>query len=351
MRVAFYFTDTFDWSGEDLERGLGGAETALVGAASALAAAGCTVTVFNRTSRSAAWRGVAYRPAASFSHDEPWDVLVSVSAVPEVERARAGVRVHLSMEDSESWVRSYRDYLPRVDALFALSPHHARLLVERHGVDPARIQVVPLGVEGRDYAAPEPKHPYQLLYCSVPDCGLEYLPEILRRVRRQVPQATLVVTGDLTLWGRSDPGLAPYLAGFAGLPGVRVLGRVPRRELVRLQKASALHVYPCVCDELFCLSSLECQAAGTPTVAPAVAALTSTVLDGETGVLVPFPMDDPRAAPRLAAEVAGLLRDRRRLARLAAQARRRALASFTWDAVAGDWLARFRRLLAGRRGG
>ncbi len=349
MRVAFYFADTFPWTGEDLERGLGGAETALVGVASALAACGCGVAVFNRTSRPATWRGVDYRNAASFTPDEPWDVLVSVSAVPEVARARARVRVHLSMEDSESWVRSYRDYLPHVDAVFALSPHHARLLTERFAVPPALVQVVPLGVERADYARPEPKDPYQLIYCSVPDCGLGYLPEILRLVRRRVPQARLVVTGDSTLWGRSDPGLAPYLPGLARLPGVRVLGRVARRELVRLQKASALHVYPCVCNELFCLSSLECQAAGTPTVAPAVAALPSTVVDGETGVLVPYPMHDPRAVPALAEAVAGLLRDRPRRERLAAQARRRALASFAWEAVAADWLGRFRLLLAARR--
>lgn len=350
MRIAFYFADTFDWRDEDLERGIGGAETVLVCLSRALAAAGHDVTVYNRTSRPGRAGSVAYLPVAAFSHAEPLDVLVSVTALPEVERCRAAVRVHLSMEDSESWVRSYRDYLPRVDALFAVSPHHAALLRERFGVDPGKLEVVPLGVSPEDYAVPAPKRRGQMIYCSVPDCGLGPLAAVYRLVRREVPEATLVVTGDMTLWGRADPGLDPHRPAFAGLPGVRLLGRVPRRDLVHLQKTSVLHVYPCVCNELFCLSSLECQAAGTPTVAPAAAALTSTVVDGETGVLVPASLGDPRGVARFARETARLLRDRPRLERLAAHARRRALTDFNWGAVAADWERRFRRLFQARRG-
>ncbi len=350
MRVAFYFADTFDWRDEDLERGIGGAKTVLVCVSRALAAAGHEVTVYNRTSRPGRGRGVTYLPVTAFSYEEPVDVLVSVTAVPEVERCRASGRVHLSMEDSESWVRSYCDYLPRVDALFAISPYHARLLTERFGVDAGRLQVVPLGVSFEDYAEPAPKRRGQMIYCSVPDCGLGHLAAVYRLVRREVPQATLVVTGDMTLWGRSDPGLDAHRAAFAGLAGVRLLGRVPRRELVRLQLTSELHVYPCVCNELFCLSSLECQAAATPTVAPAMAALTGTVVDGETGVLVPVSLQHPEGVRRFAQEVVRLLADRPRLARLSTQARRRALSSLTWEAVAADWAGRFQRLLDARRG-
>ncbi len=348
MRIAFYFAETWDWNGADLEAGLGGAETALVYLARALARAGHAVVVFNRTSRPGPVAGVEYRPAAALGAEEAWDAFVSMSFVPEVERIPARVKVHLSMEDSESWVRSYRAYLPHVDALFTLSPHHTRLVVTRFGVDPARIYTTRFGVWADDYAHLGSKRPCQLLYCSVPGCGLGFLPAVFRRVREQVPAATLVVTGDFTLWGRPDPGLAPYLPALTALPGVRVLGKVPRAELIRLQKESVLHVYPCCCNELFCLSAIECQAAACPTVAPAYAALETTVADGVSGVLLPLSPQDPGFAERMAGAVVRLLRNRDEWARLAAGARERALGHFTYDRVAAEWVAEFHRLAAAK---
>lgn len=348
MRIAFYFAETFDWTDADLETGLGGAETALVYLARAFTATGCRVAVYNRTSRPGEYGGVIYRHVSTLDPREPWDVFVGVSYVEGLDRLPARVKVHLSMEDGESWVRSYRAVLPHIDAVFAISPHHARLIVKGFGVDPARVQTVPLGVDAGDYAAPLPKEPYKLIYCSVPGCGLLHLAPIFRLVKEQVREATLVVTGDFTLWGHADPGLAACRPAFDGLRGVTFLGRVPRRDLVHHQKTSVLHVYPCSCNELLCLASLECQAAGTPTVAPAAGAFPYTVFDGMTGVLVGIPPADPRAPEAYAAEVVRLLRDRPTLARLAHQARARALGRFTWAAAVQDWTARFEALAAAK---
>ncbi len=343
MRIAFYFAETFDWNDEDLEgAGLGGAETALVHLSRAMARAGQEVTVFNRTTRPGRFHGVNYRPAGSLRPDEPWDVLIGMSYIPGLADVPARIKIHLSMADSESWVRSYREVVPRVRAVFTLSPHHTRIIVERFGVDPGRIVTTRLGVDPADYADTPPKVPGRLIYCSVPDCGMGCLAPVFRLVRRRVPSATLVVTGDSTLWGRSDPGTAPYREALAGLPGVSFLGKVPRAELIRHQKAAEIHLYPCVCNELFCLSSIECQAAGAPTAAFAVGALETTVADGETGILVRRPPEDPRAVAELAAQVAALLLDRGRLARMAAAARRRALDAFTYDRVVAEWLDLFR---------
>lgn len=342
--IAFYFAATWDWTGRDLESGLGGAETAIIHLARAFARAGSAVTVHNRTSRETAVDGVVYRPAEAVGLGEGIDVLITVSRVPRIESVAAPVKVHLSMEDSESWVGGYRDYLPHIDALFTISPHHTRLVRESFGVPPEVITEVRLGVEPGEYARAAPKVPGKLIYCSIPDCGLGYLAPVYDLVRRAVPGVSLVVTGDLTLWGRADPGLAPFRTPLERLAGVSLLGKVSRSELIRHQKSSVLHVYPCVCNELFCLSSMECQAAGTPTVAPAVGALASTVEDGVTGVLLPLAMPDPRAIPALAREIVLLLRGRSRLEAMAARARRRALNHYNYDVIVSDWLAIFELL-------
>lgn len=344
MRIAFYFAETFDWNDEDLEgAGLGGAETALVHLGRAFARAGQEVTIFNRTSRPGTYRGVWYRHCGELGQ-EGYDVFVSMSYVPGLAAVASPVKVHLSMEDSESWVRSYRDVLPQVQALFTLSPHHTRMVRERFGVDPSKVYTTRLGVDPDEYADTLPKVPGKLIYCSVPDCGLGMVAPVYRRVRARIPWASLVITGDFTLWGRQDPGTAPYRPLFERLPGVRFLGKVPRAELIRHQKTSDLHLYPCLCNELFCLASIECQAAGTPTVGLAMASLPTTVEQGRTGLLVNLSPHDPRVVDRLAGEVASLLQDRERLARLALQARGRALRGFSYDRIAAEWLEVFQRL-------
>ena len=76
--------------------------------------------------------------------------------------------------------------------------------------------------------------------------------------------------------------------------------------------------------EGLCLAVIEAQAAGVPVVATPVGGIRETVVDGETGLIVP--VGDPAA---LAAAVCRLLEDRELAARLAAEARRRVLERFS----------------------
>jgi glycosyltransferase involved in cell wall biosynthesis len=77
---------------------------------------------------------------------------------------------------------------------------------------------------------------------------------------------------------------------------------------------------------------------------PAVAAdspgLRDSVVDGETGLLVPY--GDPAAMARAAA---ALLADPERLAAMGARAARRAR-GFRWDATAAETMAQIEALLA-----
>lgn len=351
LRIAFYFKTTFDWNGSDLEAGLGGAETALVFLAEAFVCAGHSVTVYNQTSRPGMVNGVNYRPfgeAVDGCGGAVFDIAVGVSRIPDGLGRNAKIRVHLSMEDGESWVGSYTECLARVDAIFTISPYHTRLLTERYRVPLARIYTSSLGVVARDYEQQLPKTPFKLIYCSVPQCGLAGLEPVFRFIRKELPRASIVITGDATLWGQTDKGLQAF-EGFGRLPGVSLVGKVPRRELVYHQKTSVLHLYPCTCNELFCLSSMECQAAGTPTVATAAGAMGDTVVSGVTGLVLPYnPLQGYREAWRFAQAVIGLLKDPKRLARLAEAARHRALRFFTYDRLAGCWTDQFLRLLEGK---
>ena len=344
MKIAFYFDGTWDWNDSYLEYpGLGGTETCLVHLSRYLAREH-QVIIFNPTSQPGLYNGITYRNASSFCYREEFDALVTMSYLPRLKESGARVKVHWSLEDSETWVRSWGEVLRAVDAVVAISPFHARWLAEQFHVPADRITVISCGVQPEEYLQPVPKITGKLIYCSVPNRGLAHLLPIYRLARERMSNLQLVITSDFSLWGR-DPGNEEYRRLFSGEPGVHFLGKVPRSELVWHQKSSQLHVYPCTVNELCCLASLECQAAGTPTVATGLGALPTTVLDGRTGLIIPnHPHYDPRAYAVFARAIIGLLADPGRLMAMARKARERALQEFGYPVLAGRWVKLFRDL-------
>lgn len=146
--------------------------------------------------------------------------------------------------------------------------------------------------------------------------------EVLRRVRRSLPEADLWVVGDGPLLGKLAPR-APY--------GVRFFGRVDEAAKWEMLARAHLLLVPSV-REGWGIVVMEAARVGTPSVGNRVPGLVDTIRDGETGWLC-----DPRPDAMAEAVVRALgdpglpaLRDRTR-----AWAR-----SFTWDETA-DRLLRY----------
>lgn len=348
LKIAFYYAyprPDWGWNDENLETGLGGTETALAYMARTLARSHA-VTVFNWTEREGIFHGVRYAHLDHFDCRETWDAFIGMRGpIPGLEAIPARVKVYWSIEEDDVLVGDWGRVLPHVRAIFTISPFHTAELLRRCRIPPDKVHQTFLGAWAEDYLVPLPKVPAKLLYCSVPALGLHHLVEIFPRVRAAVPHASLAITGDFTLWGRGPEDEA-LRAAFAGMPGVIYLGRIPRSRLVEEQKTSQLHVYPCSVPELFCLASIECQAAGTPTVGTTLGALSSTVSDGYSGVLIRTPVDHPDFHSHFAAAVIDLLSDPDRLAVLARQARERALREYTYERVADEWIDLFRQWMA-----
>jgi glycosyltransferase involved in cell wall biosynthesis len=127
--------------------------------------------------------------------------------------------------------------------------------------------------------------------------------------------------------------LADALAGQARARGVdlRLLGRLAPAELVGAYNAATcvVHARP---DEVFALALLEALACGRPVLAAAGGG--TPELLGEAGALAP-----PGDAAAFARCLADLLDDAPRRARLAAAARRRAVARFSLERMARDYAA------------
>jgi len=208
-------------------------------------------------------------------------------------------------------------------------------VVEKSGVDPARVRLVYEGVPDR---TPQPGGREALQALGVP-AGAPVignvaaltghkdhrtLIEAMALLRPRAPEARLVIAGE----GELRPDLEA-LVRDRGL-GDRVVLAGFRRDLDRLLPALTV----------FCLSSyleglgtsvLDAMAFGLPVVATAAGGIPEAVEDGVTGRLVP-----PRDPPALAAALHEVLGDDARRRVLGETGRRRFLSRFTATRMAEE---------------
>ena len=139
---------------------------------------------------------------------------------------------------------------------------------------------------------------------------------------RLVPEADFVVAG--------DGELREELERQAEGSNVRFLGA--RDDVPQLLASFDVFAFPSLFEGL-CLAVIEAQAAGVPVVATPVGGIRETVVDGETGLLVPT--RDPAA---LAATIRRQLEDRPAAEAMAAEAKRRVRERFSVERMVEETL-------------
>ncbi|MBX5491631.1 MAG: glycosyltransferase [Chloroflexi bacterium] len=235
------------------------------------------------------------------------------------------------------------------DRVIAASAADRRQMLEHYLLSPAKISVVPGGVDlGRFQqveraaarAALGLTARHVLLYVGRIQRlkGIDLLLRAAARLVREHPALgeSLVV---LIVGGRPETTDSPERAELARLQElacrldisqhVHFVGAVEQERLPLYYAAADATVVPSL-YESFGLVAVESMACGTPVVAARVGGLASTVRDGETGFLIPT--RDPRL---YAQRLAMLLSDRPLRARLALQARR-AAARYAWPQIAEE---------------
>jgi glycosyltransferase involved in cell wall biosynthesis len=126
----------------------------------------------------------------------------------------------------------------------------------------------------------------------------------------------------LVLIGRRVPGEVEDTAG--GL----ALGRMPHRLVLEALRRSLFTVAPSIWSDPFPLVALEAAAAGKPTIASRIGGLQDSVVDGETGILIP-----PGDRPALVKAMRRLIDDAESRERMGAAAAARQAELFTPDTV------------------
>lgn len=276
-RITFFACGMYPFSDSDYEgKGVGGAEASLILLSRSLAKLGYVVDVYNDTEVEGNFNGVNYNNIKSFDYDDYCDYFILFrNSMVGLDNVHAGVKLFWSCDQHTTNDWEY-EVEPFIDGTIAISEYHKNYLINKTCLGSKPIQVVDLGVKAEDYTQKVKKVPGKMIYCSVPRRGLEHLVQLFPLIKKRVPNATLTITSDYTLWG-AQPENAEFIESFRGMDGVTFLGKVPRSELVKHQLEAEVMAYPCTYDENFCIAALECIVSGANPVTTDIGAMSTTV--------------------------------------------------------------------------
>jgi glycosyltransferase involved in cell wall biosynthesis len=239
----------------------------------------------------------------------------------------------------------------RASGVVVLSAAFKALLVERYGVAPWLVEVIPPGIdlatfsvgsrEGARVALGLPAGARVVVSVRrlVPRMGIDVLIEAWAEVAGDVPDGVLLIVGD----GPERDRLR-HLADRAGVESsVRFLGIIDEETLVRCYQAADVSVVPTLALEGFGLVVLESLACGTPAIVSNSGGLPEAVADLDRSLIVPA-ADAGALARRLRSALDG---SAPAPARLECRAHAEA---FAWPAIAERHRALYNRAVhPGRR--
>ncbi len=240
------------------------------------------------------------------------------------------------------------------DVVMVTSEYSRGIAIEAYGLDPARVRIVPEGIDLARWSGAAEATDVPEAQGSVPGDGSSRLPSadaagpvilsVARQYRRKntsallrampsiraaVPNARLRIVG-----GGPELHRLEHERRSLGLAGsVVITGQVPDTDAVRDEyRAADVFCLPSL-QEGFGIAFLEAMASGLPIVAYRSAAVPEVIPDGEAGLLVP--PEDPAALSRA---LICLLRDPPLRQRMGEAGRRRAH-QHAWEDVARRFVA------------
>lgn len=259
-----------DLHGKNGRIGVGGAEMALLTMCEAWAKRGDRVRLYNNPLHP---NDVFEQyPISAFVPDDDRDALIIFRSPNSLCYGARGKKIWWSCDPYT--VGSFKNFAIMVDEIVTISQFHAEYFKNTYGIE--KTTVIDLPVRTWEYDQDIERIPNQLIFCSVPDRGLDIMATAWAEIHAAIPETTLVITSDYRLWGNEYAGNEKFMMNFARTGGAKFLGAVKRDELVKYQLQSDIHAYPNTYDELFCISCAECQVAGAYPVTSDMGALRTT---------------------------------------------------------------------------
>jgi starch synthase len=219
-------------------------------------------------------------------------------------------------------------------------------------VDPDRVHVVHNGIDTTVYHADQGtdalvefgidgSRPYVLFVGRITrQKGIVHLINAARRFDDDVLLVLCASSPDTREIGEETSAGVEKLRAERGQDSVIwIQEQVVRPKLVQLFTHALAFVCPSIYEPLG-IVNLEAMACETAVVASAVGGIPEVVVDGETGLLVPYDASEPRAFEFAFADAVNVIAaDRSRARAMGVAGRARAVEHFGWDAIADETIA------------
>lgn len=344
--IAFYCgRSPEEWADPSVLTGIGGSEEATIYLSREFVKLGYEVTIYNNCGKlKGTYQGVTYKPYWDFNPRDTFEWLIIwrtplLSAlVPNAKK----VWVWLHDRPFDDWFTP--ETINRVDKFVFLSKYQRdcapsipdeKVLLSQNGLYMADIEKA-LGST--------PRNPYQVIYASSYDRGLDHLLGVWPKIKAAVPEATLKIFYGWNSFDKmrgQDPVAQQFKAKVEQMmqqDGVTHVGRVNQKQLAREMAASSLWVYPTAFWEISCITAMRAQVTGAIPVCTDFAALDETV---QHGVKVPgvteFEIVPEEVTEKIADEVIALLKDPVRQDDIRQKMLVWAKEHFDWARVAKQW--------------
>jgi glycosyltransferase involved in cell wall biosynthesis len=291
MATVVMADDGISFDGASAENGpLGGAETAFVALAEALAARGHAVEARSHCAAPVRHRDVNWAPLACGVPDH-CELYIGNRSFRVVGLSQPGRRLFW-LHNPGHYLRKPRFALPIAwhrPILIATGAYHAST-IPAWLIDGGR-EIIPYGVLDRfRHAGSREPPPPRAVFTSNPLRGLDWLLDLwVARIRPAVPRAELHIYAGPAVYGGGGAKYAPemeaVLARAVSLreQGVERHSPVGRDALVEVLLGARAMLYRGDPGETFCLSLAEAQAMGVPAVVTPIGSVGERVVDGISG--------------------------------------------------------------------
>jgi glycosyltransferase involved in cell wall biosynthesis len=244
------------------------------------------------------------------------------------------------------------------ETIIAECPQDKEDLLQLYKADPSKITIIPCGVDPDELwpldktlsrkvlRLPQKEFIILQLGRMVPRKGVDtVIRGFARLIKEQDISARLLIIGGES--DEPDPQKTPEIGRLQSIAAEE--GVIDRVTFVGRRGREALKHYYSAADifvstpwyEPFGITPIEAMACGTPVIGSNVGGIKYTVVDGETGFLIP-----PKDPETLAERLAELLRDPELLERFREESLRRVNEHFTWEKVAAALCNVYERVLA-----
>ena len=242
-----------------------------------------------------------------------------------------------------------------VQQLYGVAPDRVRVI--HNGIDPDEFR--PLANEGEVRATihrlhVDPDTPMVLFVGRITrQKGILHLVRAIKHLDHGVQVVLCAGAPDTPAIAEEMKRLVDEVRRDVAADVIWIPEMLPRADLACLYSRAAVFVCPSV-YEPFGIINLEAMACGAPVVGAAVGGIPEIVVDGHTGILVPFvaeggdsaePRDPDGYSQALAAAVNTLLRDPERRLAMGTAGRSRVVAHFSWRHIAERTLEFYREIL------